>query len=132
LPPVSQKGGTGIQYAENHASSVALQNLSFSKRKSKLLSEKAWTFESAKTADLFAKLNKGTKRLLDLPAEMSRGSSTGNDEVFVFEHERLEIENEIVKQPMFASDFGRYRFAPKGEWDIIFPYVSEGQLQALY
>ncbi len=63
---------------------------------------------------------------------MSRGSSTGNDDVFVFEKGALDIEEGIVREPLFATDFGRYSFAPSGKWGIIFPYVSDKGVYRLY
>ncbi|MBI4027212.1 MAG: hypothetical protein HY360_19660 [Verrucomicrobia bacterium] len=63
---------------------------------------------------------------------MSRGSSTGDDEVFVFETGTLDIEKGIVREPMFASDFGRYNFASTGKWKVIIPYTSEGDGFRLY
>jgi hypothetical protein len=92
----------------------------------------AWTFENIEATSLLAKLGNRTTRLLDLPADMSRGSSTGDDEVFVFESGTLKIEKEVVREPLFASDFGRYRFAPAGKWKVIFPYVSENGDFRLY
>jgi hypothetical protein len=64
---------------------------------------------------------------------MGRGSSTGDDHVFVFESGTLRIEEGIVREPLFASDFGRYGFAPSGKWKVIFPYhVCEGGAYRLY
>jgi hypothetical protein len=70
---------------------------------------------------LIDKIGTNSLRLLDLPADMSRGSSTGDDEVFVIENE--DVEEEICRTPIFASDFGRYNFAPAQRWKVIFPYV---------
>jgi hypothetical protein len=82
---------------------------------------------------LLTKLENGTTRLLELPADMGRGSSTGDDNVFVFETGALKIEEGIVREPLFASDFGRYSFAPSGKWKVIFPYhVCEGGAYRLY
>ena len=64
---------------------------------------------------------------------MGRGSSTGDDKVFVFETGALNIEEGIVRDPLFASDFGRYSFAPSGKWKVIFPYyVCENGSYRLY
>jgi hypothetical protein len=121
-----------FEYAEIGTSAKALSQAVFAKRESKSLAAEAWTFENIETASLLAKLGHQTTRLLDLPADMSRGSSTGDDEVFVFESERLKIEKEIVREPLFASDFGRYRFTPAGKWKVIFPYVPENGDFRLY
>jgi hypothetical protein len=58
---------------------------------------------------------------------MSRGSSTGDDEVFLIETGSLPIEDEILRQPIFATDFNRYSFSLSNNWRIIFPYrAGEG------
>jgi hypothetical protein len=72
------------------------------------------------------KLKYNSRRLLELPAKMSRGSSTGDDGVFILDAECSMVENEILREPVFSSDFGRYSFETCGKWKIIFPYVSEG------
>ena len=56
---------------------------------------------------------------------MSRGSSTGDDEVFVVEASGHGLEKGILRTPLFASDFGRYHFTPQDKWRVIFPYVAE-------
>ena len=128
-----QKGGVeSFDYAESKAHAEALLKATFSKRAAAALGSAAWTFESPQAASLLAKLQQGTRRLLDLPAEMSRGSSTGDDEVFVFESGTLAVEAGVARDPLFASDFGRYDFAPAGKWKVIFPYVCENGSYRLY
>jgi adenine-specific DNA-methyltransferase len=84
-----------------------------------------WTFNNAAEQALIDKLAARSVRLLDLPAAMSRGSSTGNDEVFMVAAD-CGLEAEALREPLFASDFNRYMFAPAGEWKVIFPYAIEG------
>jgi hypothetical protein len=65
---------------------------------------------------------------------MSRGTSTGADNVFCL-HEApgvgglstrtglpVEIERDILRKPIYASDFGRFSFRPKNAEFLIFPY----------
>jgi type I restriction-modification system DNA methylase subunit len=111
-----------FEYAKRKADPASLKNAAFSRRDSNALGSNSWTFESRETASLLAKLEKDTTRLLDLPADMGRGSSTGDDNVFVLETGSLSIEEGLVREPLFASDFGRYSFAPSGKWSVIFPY----------
>ena len=71
---------------------------------------------------------------------MSRGSSTGDDSIFVLhctdqqgvyhtaDGETIEIEVDILRTPIFATDFGRYRFNPHNGRVIIFPYRDDAQL----
>ena len=56
---------------------------------------------------------------------MSRGSSTGDDEIFVIEANGSHVENEILRQPIFATDFSQYSFSPANRWQIIFPYILD-------
>jgi hypothetical protein len=121
-----------FEYTNCDASADILSQIHFEKRAHNALTADAWTFENTKAASLIAKLWKRSVRLLDLPADMSRGSSTGGDEVFVFENKSLNIEKGILREPVFASDFGRYKFVPPGKWRVIFPYVSENGGFRLY
>ena len=125
-------GADCFQYAESKAARALLSNAVFSQRDARKLGAALWTFDSLATASVLAKLEQHTSRLLDLPADMSRGSSTGNDEIFVFEADTLKIEEALVRDPLFASDFGRYRFAPAGKWKVIFPYHWEDGEYRLY
>lgn len=88
-----------------------------------------WTFESKQEKALNAKLSAGTIRLLDLPADMGRGSSTGDDDVFVVESGSQEFESDALRTPLFASDFSRYAFHPEGKWSVIFPYDQQNRFR---
>ena len=46
--------------------------------------------------------------------------------MFVVEPGTVPLEREALRVPVFASDFGRYRFAPSGKWQVIFPYEVAG------
>ena len=107
------------------ASSEALSATRFLDRPADSLSAKAWTLLSADEAQLQDRMKAAGKRLLDLPADMSRGSSTGDDETFVVEALGHSFEAGCLRTPLFASDFGRYSFAPEGKWQVIFPYACE-------
>jgi hypothetical protein len=130
---LQKRGSDSFEYAQSKADRASVQSAVFSTRDSRGLGSASWTFESRATASLLAKLEEHSTRLLDLPASMGRGSSTGDDTVFVFEAGALKIEESIVREPLFASDFGRYSFAPSGKWKVIFPYhVGEGGNYRLY
>jgi hypothetical protein len=129
---LQKRQAASFEYGRSQADPAALKKTTFSTRDSKSLGSAAWTFESQETASLLAKLAKDTTRLLDLPADMSRGSRTGDDEVFVIESGAPNIEAAIVREPLFATDFGRYRFAPAARWKVVFPYVCEGGSYRLY
>ncbi|MDA1276058.1 MAG: Eco57I restriction-modification methylase domain-containing protein, partial [Verrucomicrobia bacterium] len=120
-----QRGGVRrFEIADVTASKKALGAAQFRSTASDCLSEKPWTFADETTAKLLTKLARNAVRLLDLPADMSRGSSTGDDEVFVIEKGSVSIEPKALRIPLFASDFGRYHFEPSDKWRVIFPYQA--------
>lgn len=92
-----------------------------------------WLFQDDASALLIEKLLTGTVPLLSLPAQMSRGSSTGADDVFMLdvEEDRLcdrngvcvDVEPFLLRTPLYATDFNRYVFRPKCEERVVFPYV---------
>ena len=120
------------QYASADPNAESLSSPSFVSLGSSLLKESAWLFAGEGDQRLMSKLLERSVRLLDLPAEMSRGSSTGDDETFVVEAAGAEVEEEILRTPVFASDFNRYEFRPAGKWKIIFPYEVAGGVARLY
>jgi hypothetical protein len=96
------------------------------------LSSAPWEFGTREVAAIRAKLDHNSVPLLELPTLISRGSSTGDDDVFMLvrkgrsfqtrEGTPVEIEDGILRTPIYATDFGRYRFHPEGEERVIFPY----------
>jgi hypothetical protein len=115
-------GAKKFEFAEARADQYALEKARFESREARSLTEDAWTFENDATSKLLVKLSRNAVRLLDLPADMSRGSSTGDDEIFVVEEGSDDIEPQALRIPLFASDFGRYHFQVSGKWKVIFPY----------
>jgi hypothetical protein len=101
------------------------------------LTGNAWALSDTDARRLLEKLESTqVTPLIELPAQMSRGSSSGADEVFILERTELgalrakdgalfEIEPEILRTPIYATDFGRYVFRPKARERIIFPYEVE-------
>ena len=85
---------------------------------------------------MIEKIRSQGTRLLDLPSRISRGSSTGDDEVFILRSvpggyttrsgKTVEIEESILRIPLFATDFGRYGFSPSSGEQVIFPYQFDG------
>lgn len=122
---LSRNKNSNFEYATSTANENILRELKFDQRQGNSLTYDAWTFTDQVQAKIMEKLKSKSVRLMDLPADMSRGSSSGDDEIFVVDANDHGIENEILRTPLFASDFGRYFFAPKNKWKIIFPYVEE-------
>ena len=97
------------------------------------LNSDSWLFLDNQGQDLIKKMQAVSVPLLDLPAEMSRGTSTGDDEVFCLQYTNgqlvthtgnpVDIETDIVRQPLYATDFTRYHFRPRNNERIIFPYM---------
>jgi hypothetical protein len=114
-----------VGYAAATASRLSLESAIFREVKSQDLGTAAWSFSGVDDTNLLKKIRQRSVRLLNLPADMSRGSSTGDDEVFVLSTQDFLVEKSILRIPLFASDFGRYRFGPSQEWRVIFPYVDE-------
>lgn len=85
-----------------------------------------------KTNTLVDKLTDGTVRLIDIPCEISRGSSTGDDKIFVLKkagekyingyNEEVDIESTFLINPIFATDYSRYLFKEEHNEKLIFPY----------
>jgi len=122
---LNRNGNDTFKFASSRADEKALGALRFAQRSLSSLASDAWTFANETQTQLLEKLKSASVRLLDLPADMSRGSSSGDDEVFIVEANGHGLEKGILRKPLFASDFGRYFFAPEDKWRIIFPYVAE-------
>ncbi len=129
---LSKPANKTFDYAESEAKPESLLGLNFATKSADDLDKDAWEFASKEAAVLLTKLAQNSRRLLDLPADMSRGSSSGDDDVFVVENKALKIEEGILRVPVFATDFNRYTYTPSSEWRIIFPYVRENDSFRLY
>ena len=97
----------------------------------------AWLMATGQQTSIAEKLRAQAVELLSLPAMMSRGSSSGDDSVFVLQRtpapgkyltvdgETVALEDDALRIPLFATDFNRYRFTPRSEKVIVFPYRRE-------
>ncbi len=104
----------------------------FMKIKSDTFKAESWIFSSHYEKRISDKLLQKSIPLSNLPTRIGRGSSTGADNVFVLNKkggelltqtdEIVDVESEILRVPIHATDFGRYRFNPVSEKVIIFPY----------
>jgi len=91
-----------------------------------------WVFVKSNARALLDRMAATGTPLLELPALMSRGVSTGADSVFCVrvvdgrfltrDGEAVELENEVLRQPVYATDFQRYLFLPSNDERIVFPY----------
>jgi len=104
--------------------------------KSGELSGAPWVFARRDERAVLRKLEEASVPLLGLPCGISRGSSTGADDVFILSSSRkgvvtrdgesVRIEREILRTPLYATDFRRYCFAPARRERVIFPYRLDG------
>jgi len=106
------------------------------------LSESPWILAGGLAEILRQKLVAHGQSLLDLPVAMSRGTSTGNDDVFCLRAVGgeyctrhgipVQVESSILRKPVWASDFTRYWFRTTNEEMLIFPYeISDGGYRLL-
>ncbi len=99
---------------------------------SKSLTADSWLFSGKQEDSVSKKICLGSIPLGQLPARIARGSSSGIDDVFMLTHrgknlltrngQAVNLESDILRTPIYATDFGRYRFAPHSGESIIFPY----------
>lgn len=132
-------------------SSVTLVTQSDRTMNGNIFNKNPWSFRTEAENNIVDKMFQGSIQLINLPALIGRGSSSGDDDIFVLKKladkfatqhdEQIDIEEEILRIPVYATDFGRYTFSPKAEEAIIFPYVvsekgyelmSEALLQTQY
>lgn len=103
----------------------------------------SWNFYNQWDNSILQKLEKNTTSLINLPSEISRGSSTGNDKIFVFEisekgklvngfNEEIIVEDEILKIPIYATDFNRFNFKSSNKSRLLYPYYfSSGKVNLI-
>ena len=121
-----------VAYTMAEAAPESLSSLEFIQVPISQISPSTWLFTDSTTAHLVEKINEKGPPLLDLPASMNRGSSSGNDEILMVEEGATDLEAGILRKPLFATDFSRYAFHPNSKWMIIFPYLlSSDSYQAL-
>jgi hypothetical protein len=99
---------------------------------SESLASTPWIFATDVEKLLADKLTRNGVALGEVPARIGRGSSSGADEVFMLQNEngklftrqgsKVEVEKDVLRVPIYATDFGRYRFAPESNEVVIFPY----------
>ena len=122
-----------FKHLQTEPQNIVNTELPFETEQSESLGESSWLFGSKDENKLFSRLFDKNVSLLELPALMSRGTSSGADDIFCLQQkdnkyftvngEAVDIENDILRQPLYATDFSRYNFNPKNVSRIIFPYT---------
>jgi hypothetical protein len=101
-----------------------------------------WSFSTEHEQQISDKLLASSKPLGELPCRIGRGSSTGADDVFMLSRhgialstrqgDKVVIEIDILRVPIYATDFNRYSFNPQSGEVLIFPYeVSSAGYQLM-
>ena len=94
-----------------------------------------WSFHSDNAGELLRKLREKGSPLIDMPARIARGSSTGADDVFLVRSSGdqyttsdglpISLEDELLRIPIFATAVHRYAFNAETPFRVIYPYISE-------
>lgn len=132
-----RKNNSGVVYYAKitNPQDIMDDNVVFREINTEVFSEKIWTFPDAKESILIEKIYRCSANLIELPAQIGRGSSSGMDKIFMIQEkdnlfftqngDQIDIEEEILRKPIFATDFGRYYFNPNSDYLIIFPYIVD-------
>ena len=96
------------------------------------LTSKPWAFSDDVNQKIIEKILIASQPLGQLPTRIGRGSSSGADDVFILKKENNElftrqgeravIESQLLREPIYATYFGRFEFRPVQKEVIIFPY----------
>ena len=116
---------------DNPANIVA-ENLSDGlEMESSAFTDNPWLFTTGLESSLAKKICLNTRPLGEI-ARIGRGSSSGADGLFILKREgkklynrkgeEVDVEAELLRTPIYATDFSRYSFSPKSGEVIIFPY----------
>ena len=138
---LNKKINDEFNYCKIEANKLGSKEYEFSKIESSKLAEETWSFFDKKDAQINEKLYNNAIKLLELPALISRGSSSGNDNVFCLVEKdgeyydrndfSVSIEPEILRIPIYSTDFNRYQYNRTHNERIIFPYDDNDEDMSL-
>jgi hypothetical protein len=124
--------GDTFRYVLTSPKALDRANAASRELESESLDSESWLFATDDVSDLLLKIAECSTTLLGMPAEMSRGTSTGADDVYCLiagedglttrDGEPIEIEQELLRRPIYATDFTRFHFRPANSERILFPY----------
>ncbi|MBS1529805.1 MAG: class I SAM-dependent DNA methyltransferase [Bacteroidetes bacterium] len=96
------------------------------------IEHRTWVFNDSAQALLINRVFSNSTKLSEIPCEISRGSSTGDDKIFVLTKtdntyvngygDTVEVEDQLLIKPIFATDFTRYSFKSESNKYLLFPY----------
>ncbi len=130
-----------FKHTKVNPTSVNNTLLYFEVNESEQLLNKIWSFENEIQKTLVDKMSECSIPLIDIPALISRGSSTGCDSVFVLEYingklydenkNEIDIEPNLLINPIYATDFGRYSFHDQKKYKLVFPYEHKDKVNLI-
>lgn len=106
------------------------------------LYNRTWVLDDEKSSISFDSALKDISKLIEVPCDISRGSSTGDDKVFVLKKvsinlyengygEKVDVEDKFLIKPIYATDFSRYTFKKNDDYFLIFPYAIDNNYQLI-
>jgi type I restriction-modification system DNA methylase subunit len=124
-----------------------LDNVNFEIRDVESLGAEPWNFTSEQASKILTKIRTNGISFSDITRKIFKGSSTGNDDVFLLDivqirentttvyskylKQDVEIENELLKQFLYGEDIRRYQ-VPVSHKMLLFPYYkSKGKLELI-
>ncbi len=123
-----------------------LEDLSFEEIDIESLSADPWNFSSKQVSRILSKLKTNGISFKDITSKIFKGSSTGNDDIFLldpikprtnttivystFLDRELEIENELLKTFLYGEDIKRYQ-DPIPHKLLLFPYHTVNRKRTL-
>ncbi|MBN2094626.1 MAG: N-6 DNA methylase [Candidatus Aenigmarchaeota archaeon] len=114
-----------------------LKNIEFERKSVELLKENKWNFGSDDTQKIISKIKSHKNSFLDITEKIFKGSSTGNDDIFLFDlvkenkdtstvfskqlNRNVEIEKSLLKPFVYGEDVRRYATL-ESKKRLLFPY----------
>jgi len=138
---LDKAGGKQFRYID--ASNFVGKHISLDEKRdfqiilSNKISKDAWNFQSLASNKIIEKLISIQTKLVDVTTKIFKGSSTGNDNIYLLQllkerqktyvvfskqiNKEIELEKELLKSFLFGSDIRRYGNL-KTQTKILFPY----------
>ena len=115
-----------------------LSSLNFDKKKIDILNEDKWNFSNQEIQKILGKIKSQKKNFASITKKIFKGSSTGNDEIFLLDlikrdqnsskvfssalNQEIEIENAVLHPFVYGEDIRKYAIVPKPKM-LLFPYT---------
>ena len=115
-----------------------LSSMTFESKDIRILEADKWNFSSGDIQSVLTKIKKQKNNFRDITKKIFKGSSTGNDEIFLLDlikkgrdtsiafstilNKEIEIENELLHEFIYGEDVRRYAIADSKKV-LLFPYL---------